>query len=560
MNITFETQGTITYGVYQIQPEDTVDTLGLGMLTNNKIPGLAATTFTQMDSQRFIKFNVTAKVPVSQFFSGQVNRKRLVGVFRGIAAALISAEEYMIDANSILLDLDYIFTDVSTCETVLICLPVQQDHPPVNLARFFKNIMFNTQFDQTENCDYVAKIMNYLNSVPNFSLSDFNELMISIEQNTKTRPAAPQVPAPQPTPAPQQAPVQPRPQAPVQQTYPQPSQPAAPQPAQRPVPNQGFQAPPQPVNQGAAPAKGFQVPGQTPSQSGQRAVPSQGFQVPGQAPSQGFQVPGQAPNQAPAQAPAQETGGKKMSFMNLMMHYSKENAALYKAQKEAAKSGAPAPQPAAPEKPGKEKKKKGQEPAPQGFTVPGAPSAPISGFQVPGQTTPPQPTNAGFTAPSQPAAPQFRAPTPQQTYAQPAFQPQTPASQPMSFGETTVLGGGVGGIGETTVLGASAAGPAPQPKPTLIRAKNNERISIDKPTFRIGKERSYADYFIGDNPAVSRSHATIITRDGTCYIMDTNSTNHTYVNGAMIPSNQEIKLEPGCNIRLGNEEFEFKIF
>ena len=31
MNIKFETQGTITYAVYQIQPDDVVDTLGLGM-------------------------------------------------------------------------------------------------------------------------------------------------------------------------------------------------------------------------------------------------------------------------------------------------------------------------------------------------------------------------------------------------------------------------------------------------------------------------------------------------------------------------------------------------
>ena len=66
MNITYESQGTMTYGVYQIQPNDVLDTLGLGMLTNNKIPGLAATQFTQMDNQRYIKFNVTAKVPVSQ--------------------------------------------------------------------------------------------------------------------------------------------------------------------------------------------------------------------------------------------------------------------------------------------------------------------------------------------------------------------------------------------------------------------------------------------------------------------------------------------------------------
>ena len=130
----------------------------------------------------------------------------------------------------------------------------------------------------------------------------------------------------------------------------------------------------------------------------------------------------------------------------------------------------------------------------------------------------------------------------------------------MNFGETTVLGGAGGAIGETTVLGASSAKAAPQPRPMLLRLKNNERINIDKPVYRIGKERSYVDYFIGDNSAISRSHANIITRDGKYFVMDTNSTNHTFVNGSMIQSNVEVPLEHGTMLRLADEEFEFKLF
>ena len=107
MDFTYENQGTNTYLVYTISDEDVVDTMSLGMLTNNKIPGLATTLFTQMDAMKYIKYNVSAKVSVRQFFSGAVNKKRLLGVFKGIANALLSAEDYMIDGNTILLDLDY---------------------------------------------------------------------------------------------------------------------------------------------------------------------------------------------------------------------------------------------------------------------------------------------------------------------------------------------------------------------------------------------------------------------------------------------------------------------
>jgi pSer/pThr/pTyr-binding forkhead associated (FHA) protein len=132
-----------------------------------------------------------------------------------------------------------------------------------------------------------------------------------------------------------------------------------------------------------------------------------------------------------------------------------------------------------------------------------------------------------------------------------------PQGQPVSFGETTVLSGG--SIGETTVLNGVQTNQARPIIGILIRVKTSERIPLNKPVFRIGKERSYVDYFVGDNTAVSRSHADIITRDGQFFIVDTNSTNHTYVNGKMIQSNNETLLSNGDKIRLANEDFEFRL-
>ena len=135
MRATFENQGTNTYLVYTIDDTAELDTMSLGMLTNNKIPGIAEATFLQVDAEKYIKFNVSAKVSVSQLFSGPVNKKRLIGVFTGIIDAMLSAEDYMLDTNSLLLDLDHIFADVTTCEAVLVCLPIMNpEHKTPNLA------------------------------------------------------------------------------------------------------------------------------------------------------------------------------------------------------------------------------------------------------------------------------------------------------------------------------------------------------------------------------------------------------------------------------------------
>ena len=95
--------------------------------------------------------------------------------------------------------------------------------------------------------------------------------------------------------------------------------------------------------------------------------------------------------------------------------------------------------------------------------------------------------------------------------------------------------------------------------PTLHRVLTNEKISINKPVFRLGKEKSYVDYFVTNNIAVSRSHADIITRGSKYYVRDLNSKNHTYINEQMIPIQIEVEIHDGDRLKLGNEEFVFNI-
>jgi len=512
MNFTYENQGTNTYLVYKMKEDDVLDTMSLGMITNNKIPGLAPSFFMQMDMSKYIKYNVSAKISVSQFFEGSVNQKRLLGVFSGIVDAMLSAEDYMIDTNSILMDLDHIFADVSTCETNLICLPlIDTSYQSVNMGAFFKNIMFSTRFDQTENCDYVAKIINYLNSTPVFSLVDFKELLEKLKgngtQNVQVHPVqTPQTVTPPPVEQPKVQPIE------------QPKVEPVVQPVVHPV-----NIPPQPA-------------------------PVQPTVIKPPTPAPPVKIPS-APN---VQSEPKE---KKKGMFGFLSSPGKEDKDLKKKQKEEEKQQAKA---------GKKDKKKSDAGVGQfsgaGFAIPGqAPSFAIPGQQPSVQQTPVQPT----PSPSQQAYQQPTQPAPQPVQPIPAVtggfqQAVAPQGHAMNFGETTVLG--AGGIGETTVLNASMLGQQKTVQPHIIRAKNSEKVMVNKPVFRIGKERSYVDYFIGDNSGISRSHANIITREGKYFVVDTNSTNHTFVNGAIIQSNVETEITHGDKLRFANEDFEFKLY
>lgn len=581
MAFTFETSGNNTFLVYAIQEEDVLDTMTLGMITNNRIPGMASVLYTQMNQDCFLKYNVTAKVTVRQFFSGVVNKRRLLGVFSGVAEALAAAEEYMIDNGSLLLDMDYIYADVRSCRAEVVCLPVIRETGAVDSGLFFKNIMFSTQFDQTENCDYVARIINYLNSTPVFVVEDFLRLLEELQGTGGTSSYGGHTP--QPDPAPQtgaqmqfkqsaskpqvNSKAQPQQPAPVSQVS---ADARSQQPAEAPRAGAAVQsqqsAPVFPAKNKAQSQAQSQQPAPTFGKQGSPVAAEMGFAVPGQGGDGGFAVPGQdgdggfavpgqgngggadsqagagkkqkkaqqkaVPEQSDSQQPASEKG---MSMFYLLQHYNKENAAAYKAQKEAKKKG--------------------------GNAAPAANSVPASGFAVLGQqaqswqqsgvqwsTVQAQVQQSSVQQPAQPAF---------QSSVQPQLSPAQSFSGSDNFGDTVVMGA-EGFSEDTVVIGDAIAASAI--KPYLLRSSNNERILLDKPIFHIGKERSYVDYCISGNPTISRSHADFINRNGQFFIVDNNSTNHTFINGEMIPSNTEIPLSHGTKIRLSNEEFEFLTF
>lgn len=133
-------------------------------------------------------------------------------------------------------------------------------------------------------------------------------------------------------------------------------------------------------------------------------------------------------------------------------------------------------------------------------------------------------------------------------YAQMFYPPQGNGED---YAEGTTL------LSQSMSEGVKAGRAASDYRPKLLRICDNQVVIIDKPVFRIGKEKSYVDYFIGDNSAISRSHADIINRGDTYYISDLNSKNFTFLNGIKLVPNQETILKDGDKIKFADDEFVF---
>ena len=93
--------------------------------------------------------------------------------------------------------------------------------------------------------------------------------------------------------------------------------------------------------------------------------------------------------------------------------------------------------------------------------------------------------------------------------------------------------------------------------PYLVRTKSQEMVEIDKDEFKIGKIPGMADFLLSDNPAVSRMHAIIHHIDGSYYVCDNYSTNHTYLNGERLEAGKNYLLIHGAKISFANDEFTF---
>jgi pSer/pThr/pTyr-binding forkhead associated (FHA) protein len=106
-----------------------------------------------------------------------------------------------------------------------------------------------------------------------------------------------------------------------------------------------------------------------------------------------------------------------------------------------------------------------------------------------------------------------------------------------------------------------AAAPPPQSSlPALASLKviggtlGGTRFRVERPVCAIGRTEDN-DVRIADD-SVSASHATLLLKSGTWYVVDLRSSNGTYVDGYRVAGERE--LPPGCTLRIGSIEMKFR--
>lgn len=93
----------------------------------------------------------------------------------------------------------------------------------------------------------------------------------------------------------------------------------------------------------------------------------------------------------------------------------------------------------------------------------------------------------------------------------------------------------------------------------LIRLDTMQEIPISNVIFRIGQNLGDIDYAVTDNTSVSRHHADIMRKGNEFFILDNNSTNHTFVNEKQAMPGEYVPIKGGDIIRLSDVSFQFEV-
>lgn len=186
-----EVQGLNTYRVYECRHSNMLDTVAVGMMQNNSISGLLPMQVLHMDNTCSLKFNISSRVTLKQFLTGVVGKERFIKVIRHIVETLLQMEEYLLDIGCLQFCTEDIYVNVSTLETEMLYFPVLGQEQQVNLNSFLKEILFSTEFDRSENCDYVVSFLHFLNTNKEVDIVELKKMTdgFLVQKTVPTSPA-----------------------------------------------------------------------------------------------------------------------------------------------------------------------------------------------------------------------------------------------------------------------------------------------------------------------------------------------------------------------------------
>lgn len=183
---TYENQGSETMLVYHLGQDEHLDSFAKGMLQENEMEGILRPSFTRRDTEQYLKFPVTSKIPLKDFLQGEMEKRTVLKLCLSVVGAVQEIEEYMLDPDKLLLDSEYVFVDIRKKEAGLVYLPVDEFSVNLPVREYLLGMLSHMQYQISEDVSYVAKLIHFLNQTKRWSFEDLKRHIRGLMEEPET--------------------------------------------------------------------------------------------------------------------------------------------------------------------------------------------------------------------------------------------------------------------------------------------------------------------------------------------------------------------------------------
>lgn len=141
--MSFNTQGSTTYLVLKLESDDQLDRLALGMITNNKIPGLLSISPRRVNRDAYLYYGISSLTPLTSAYGVLSSDKRLMMFLQSLCRLASECHEYLLDEDGMMLSPEHVYIQLSTCEIQVPYLPVERARSDTSPYQFVRSVVMN---------------------------------------------------------------------------------------------------------------------------------------------------------------------------------------------------------------------------------------------------------------------------------------------------------------------------------------------------------------------------------------------------------------------------------
>jgi hypothetical protein len=163
---------------YEVLESQKVDHVELNTLRANQITGIIPMSIMQSDEAMTCSYDITSMMNLKMVLEKNITKRPLYQLLNELMKNLKNAQDYMLNIEHVVLDMEYVFLKPESMNTYLIVIPQQdiEKDNEISLREFIQSIIAKVKYqpEQVQD-DFYLKLYDYVNSINQFTPDDFLE-------------------------------------------------------------------------------------------------------------------------------------------------------------------------------------------------------------------------------------------------------------------------------------------------------------------------------------------------------------------------------------------------